>query len=232
MQSNSSRRRFLAADSAATVFASLHGAIAQAEAPAALAGAVSTADPVFAALAELERVKANVVTVGKIHAAAEDAIYEARAPGFVEFEGEQIRSLAHLEATFKSDRANTRKAALSTIRDMRAILPPRLSPVQKAARDAAHADAYRNARAELERIAAAESEARVQSGFDEAEAKRDDATRRDYDAVEAIFACKPRSGAGALALLRFVAENMSAYDMGSEAPAAILRAVAIIEQEA
>ena len=108
MQSNSSRRRFLAVGSAATVFASLHGAIAQAE------------DPVFAALADLERAKASVVTVGKIHAAAEEAIYEARAPGFVEFEGEQIHSLAHLDATFKRDGALTRKAVLSIIRDMRA----------------------------------------------------------------------------------------------------------------
>ena len=45
MQSNSSRRRFLAVGSAATVFASLHGAIAQAE------------DPVFAALAAYECAK-------------------------------------------------------------------------------------------------------------------------------------------------------------------------------
>ncbi|MGO9773648.1 MAG: hypothetical protein ACLPSW_29715, partial [Roseiarcus sp.] len=72
MQSNSSRRRFLAAGSAATVFAGLHAAIAQAEAPAALAGASSADDPVFAALADLERARANVETVGKIHAAAED----------------------------------------------------------------------------------------------------------------------------------------------------------------
>jgi hypothetical protein len=219
MQSNSSRRRFLAAGSAATVFASLHGAIAQAD------------DPVFAALADLERARANVETVGKIHAAAEDAIYEAGAPGFVEFEGEQIHCLAHLDAVFKSG-FTPRKAVLSIIRNMRANLPPRLSPAQLAARDAARAEAYRNARAELERIVAAESEARAQSGFDEAEAKWDDATSRDYEAVEAIFACKPRIAAGALALLRFVAKNMSAYDMGSETPAAILRAVAIIEQEA
>ncbi len=225
MQSNSSRRRFLAVGSAATVFASLHGAIAQAE------------DPVFAALADLERAKASVVTVGKIHAAAEEAIYEARAPGFVEFEGEQIHSLAHLDATFKRDGALTRKAVLSIIRDMRANLPPRLSPAGRAARDAARAEAYRKARTELEHIVAAKAEARAQSGFDEAEAKWDDATSRENEAVAAIFACKPRSAAGALALLRFVAENMSAYDMGSddigaEAPAAILRAVAIIEQEA
>jgi hypothetical protein len=217
MNSNSSRRRFLAVGSAATVFASLHGAIAQAD------------DPVFAALADLERVKAGVVTVGKIHTAAEEAIYEARAPGFVEFEGEKIRHLAHLDAVFKSG-FTPRKAVLSIIRNMRANLPPRLSPVQKAARDAAHAEAYRNARAELERIVAAEAEARAQSGFDEAEAKWDDATSRENEAVAAIFACKPRSATGAVALLRFVAENMSAYDMGSEAPAAIIRAVAIIEQ--
>jgi hypothetical protein len=175
MQSNSSRRRFLAVGSAATVFASLHGAIAQAD------------DPVFAALADLERVKAGVVTVGEIHAAAEDAIYEARAPGFVELEGEQIRSLAHLEATFKSDGANTRKAALSIIRNIRANLPPRLSPAQMAARDAARAEAYRMARAELEHMVAAEAEARAQSGFHQVEAAWDEATGRQSAAEDAVL---------------------------------------------
>ena len=216
MQSNSSRRRFLAVGSAATVFASLHGAIAQAD------------EPVSAALAELERAKANVETVGKIHAAAEEAIYEARAPGFVEFEGEQIHSLARLDAVFKRDGALTRKAVLSIIRDMRANLPPRLSPAERAARDAARAETYRNARAELARMVAVGAEARAQSGFDEAEAKWNEAVSRENEAVDAIFACKPRSAAGALALLRFVAENISAYDMESEAPAAVLRAVSVL----
>jgi hypothetical protein len=218
MQSNSSRRRFLAVGSAATVFASLHGAIAQAE------------DPVFAALADLERVKASVATVGKIHAAAEEAIYEARAPGFVEFEGEQIRSLAHLEATFKSDRANTRKAALSIIRDMRANLPPRLSPAQMAARDAARAEAYRKARAELEQMVAAGAEARAQSRFDQVEAAWDEATVRQSEAEDAVLACTPRIAAGALALLRFVADNTdSASGNDADTSGAILRALAVID---
>jgi len=187
MQSNSSRRRFLAVGSAATVFASLHGAIAQAEAPAALAGAVSTADPVFAALADLERVKANVETVGKIHAVAEEAIYEAGAPGLVEFDGAQIRRLAHLDAVFKSS-VTPRKAVLSIIQDMRANLPPRLSPAGRAARNAARAEAYRNAHAELERIVAAEAEASAQSGFDEAEAKWNEAVSRENEAEDAVLA--------------------------------------------
>jgi hypothetical protein len=46
------------------------------------------------------------------------------------------------------------------------------------------------------------------------------------------FSINPRIAAGALALLRFVAENGSAYAMGPEAPAAILRAVAVLEREA
>lgn len=49
----------------------------------ALAGAATIDDPVFIALAELERVKATVETVGKVHSAAEEVIFEARAPGFV-----------------------------------------------------------------------------------------------------------------------------------------------------
>jgi hypothetical protein len=221
MQSNSSRRRFLAVGSAATVFASLHGAIAQAE------------DPVFAALADLERAKASVVTVGKIHAAAEDAIYEARAPGFVEFEGEQIHNLAHLDATFKRDGALTRKAALSIIRDMRANLPPRLSPAQMAARDASRAEAYRKARTELEQMVAAGAEARAQSRFDQVEAAWDEATVLQNEAEDAVLACTPRIAAGALALLRFVADHAdsrSGDDM--DASGAIRRSLAVIEREA
>src|ERR1019366_10101352 len=68
----------------------------------ALAGVVSADDPVFAALAELERVKATVETVGKVHSAAEEAIFEARAPGFVEFEGREVRSLADLDGWYRS----------------------------------------------------------------------------------------------------------------------------------
>src|ERR1019366_8208151 len=96
----------------------------------ALAGVVSVDDPVFAALAELERVKATVETVGNVHNRAEEAIFEARAPGFVEFQGEQIRKLAHLDAVFKTDGALTRENVLWTFRNMRAKLPPRLSPAE------------------------------------------------------------------------------------------------------
>ena len=221
MQSNSSRRRFLAVGSAATVFASLHGAIAQAD------------EPVSAALAELERAKANVETVGKIHAAAEEAIYEARAPGFVEFEGEQIHSLARLDAVFKRDGALTRKAVLSIIRDMRANLPTRLSPAQMAARDVARAEAYRKARAKLEQMVAAGAEARAQSRFDQVEAAWDEATVRQSEAEDAVLACNPRIAAGALALLRFVADNTdSASGNDADASGAIRRAVAAIEREA
>ncbi len=219
MQSKSSRRRFLAAGSAATVFASLHAAIAQSD------------DPVFAALADLEHVKANRETIGKIHTAAEEAILEAKAPGFVEFEGEQFHSIGQLDAAFEGG-ANQRKAVLSLIRDMRANLPPRLSPARKAASDAARNEVYRNARAKLERIAAAEAEARARSEFSQADAAWNEATNREIEAVDVLFACEPRSKAGALALLRFVGENAGAYDMESEAPGAILRAVAVIDREA
>ena len=216
MPSNSSRRRFLAVGSAATVFASLHGAIAQAD------------DPVFAALADLERVKANVVAVGEIHSAAEEAIYEAGAPRFVEFEGEQIHSLARLDAIFHG--ALTRKAILSIIRNMRASLPPRLSLAGQAARDAARAEAYRMARAELEHMVAAAAEARAQSGFDQVETTWNEVISRENDAVDVIFACEPRTAAGALALLRFVADYMdSLCGNDVDTSGAIRRALAVFE---
>jgi hypothetical protein len=196
----------------------------------ALAGAVSADDPVFAALAELERVKTNVETVGKVHSAAEEAIFEARAPGFVEFEGEQIRNLAHLDAVFKGDGALSREAALSIFRNIRAKLPPRLSPVEKAARDATREAEYSKARAQLERVVAAEAEAHAQSGFDEAEAKWNDATSRENEAEDAIFACEPRTTAGALALLRFVADHAANFSADYfDTAGAIRRALEVLE---
>ena len=196
----------------------------------ALAGAVSANDPVFAALAELQRVKATVETVGKVHSAAEEAIFEARAPGFVEFQGEQIRNLAHLDAVFKTDGALTRENVLWTFRNMRAKLPPRLSPAEKAARDATREAEYRKARADLERIVAAEDEARVQSGFDEAEARWNDATSRENEAEDAIFACEPRTTAGALAQLRFVADYAANfYSDYMDTAGAIRRALEVLE---
>ncbi len=197
----------------------------------ALAGAATIDDPVFIALAELERVKATVETVGKVHSAAEEAIFEARAPGFVEFEGEKINNLAHLDAVFKTDGAITREMVLWTFRNMRAKLPPRLSSAEKAMWEAKREAAYRDARAELERIKAAEAEARAQSGFDEAEAKWNDATSRENEAEDAIFACEPRTAAGALALLRFVADHAANFSADYvDTAGAIRRAVAVIEE--
>ena len=184
----------------------------------------------FAALAELQRGKATVETVGKVHSAAEEAIFDARAPGFVEFEGEQIRNLARLDAVFKGDGALSREAALSIFRNVRAKLPPRLSPVEKAARDATREAEYSKARAELERIVAAEAEARVQSGFDEAETRWNDATSRENDAEDVIFACEPRTVAGALAQLRFVADHVANFSADYfDTAGAIRRVLEVIE---
>ena len=196
----------------------------------ALAGAATIDDPVFIALAELERVKATVETVGKVHSAAEEVIFEARAPGFVEFEGEKINNLAHLDAVFKGDGALTRENIVSIVRNMRAKFPPRLSPAEKAVRDAEREAEYREAHAKLERIKAAEAEARAQSGFDEAEAKWNEATARENEAEDAIFACEPRTAAGALALLRFVADHAANFSADYvDTAGAIRRALEVLE---
>ena len=196
----------------------------------ALAGEVSVDDPVFTAIAELKSVRPNVETVGKVHSAAEEAIFEARAPGFVEFEGREVRSLADLDGWFRSSGVLSDENIRKIVRSLIAKRPRFLTPAEKAQREAEREAAYLNARADLERVEAAEAEARARSGFDEAEAKWNDATSRENDAEDAIFACEPRTAAGALALLRFVVDhtaNFSADNM--DTAGAIRRALEVLE---
>ena len=196
----------------------------------ALAGVVTVGDPVFAALAELERVKATVETVGKVHTRAEEAIFEARAPGFVEFEGREVRSLADLDGWYRSPGVLSDENIRKIVRSLIAKRPRFLSPAQKAARDATREAEYSKARAELERIVAAEAEAHAQSGFDEAEAKWNDATSRENEAEDAIFACEPRTVAGAMAQLRFVADHAANFSADYfDTAGAIRRALEVLE---
>ncbi len=82
-----SRRRFLAAGSAATVFASLRSAIAQAEGDSARAGATLKSDPVFAAIAAYESAMKAVDA-----ARDDDAAWTARVREWFARAGDVFRS--------------------------------------------------------------------------------------------------------------------------------------------
>lgn len=222
---NPSRRAFLAAGSAVAVFGALGAAVAE---------EASSADPIFAAIAELARVRERVETIGEAHSTAEDAYHSARPKNlFVEFEGQQFRDFSDLDSHFKTDGALSRENILWAIRNMRAKLPQRVSPAEKAARGVEREIAYRAARNELLGLHAQEATAREHSNFDAADAAWNEAVDSETDAEMAIFETMPTSKVGAVALLRFIAADMGRFSgHEDEIKTAIRNAVAVLEGEA
>lgn len=193
----------------------------------AVAGALPN-DPVLAALAELENVRARVKTIGKAHSIAEEAYYESQpGDGLIDLDGNTrvlARAWSHEQIDSHFDNAglpdeNVRAIIKQTLAMRRRPLSP-----ADAARQAAHA--------ELDRILEKIAEGRARSGFDDAEAAWNEAVDAESEAVLTVFAIEPTTKAGALALLRFVADLDYITGYKAEIPDAIRNAVAILEREA
>jgi hypothetical protein len=223
MKTETSRRRLLTAGAAAI------GATAVA-APVAL-GAVVGEDPIFAALADLERVTARVKTVGKAHDDAEELFHELepRTDFIALSDGLSIApdQLDHagIDKHFADPwlpEENIRATVKKLLSYRRKPLTPEMQAELEAKRQAAHA--------ELDRYLTATEEAEKRSGFGEAQKDWHSVLDEQLNAERKILETRPRTKAGALALLRFAADRKNDLD-GDDVAAAIRSAVAVIERE-
>jgi hypothetical protein len=217
-------RRSIIAAGAATI-----GATAVAGGPV-LASAVAGDDPIFAALAELERVNARVKTVGNAHDYAEELFLDLEprtdfislsdglsvAPDQLDHEG--------IDKHFADPgmpEQNIRAAVKKLLSYRKKPLTPELQAEREAKRQAAHAA--------LDRYLLATEEAEKRSGLDEAQRQWNAVLGEQTDAERKILETRPRTKAGALALLRFAVDS----DLdGNDMAAAIRNAVAVLDRGA
>jgi hypothetical protein len=170
----------------------------------AFAGAAPD-DPVFQAMAALERLKIHAEEPDAAHTVAEDAIFDARKEYVVTLDGEVMRTHEQIDAHFTpafgpedEDEFNRFVERLE-----------RLRPRHLSAREQAECDLARQAaHDELTRQEAAIAEAEQRIGFREIEAQQKSANRAVWDAEYDVMEAEPATTAGAVALLRFVAGLM------------------------
>lgn len=198
----------------------------------AIAGAVAGNDPIFAALAEMERVNARVKIVGKAHDDAEELFHELEPrKDFISLsDGLSVAPDALDHAGIDKHFAdpgmpeeNIRAAIKKLLSFRKKPLTPELRAEREAKRQAAHA--------ELDRYLAATEEAEKRSGFGEAQKDWNSVLDEQLNAERMILETGPRTKAGAIALLRFVASYLCEIADREDEAAAIRTAVAVLERE-
>ncbi len=221
MKSETSRRAVMAGLAAAPV----------AGLPALAAAAGD--DPIFAALAEIERVNARVETIGKVHTAAEE-LFDEMAPrkdwiGLSDGLSVAPDVIDHAGIDRHFDDAglpeqNIREAIKKLLSYRKKPLTLEQQAEREAARKAAHV--------ELDRYLADVEDAEKRSGLGDAESDWEGALGERHEAERTIFETKPVTKAGALALLRFAADYLHDVADREEEAAAIRNAVSFLEREA
>ncbi len=198
----------------------------------ALAGVGSVDDPVFAALAELDRLKAAEKAAEEAYSATHEAFEAARKSiGVVTYKGEEVRSLDRLEFLANRPRLLSDAEWGETIEMLK-----RGRTVQQI--EAARPDPeYHAARAALEARLPAYKKSKVESGAKAAEANAQAAYEKVGDAERAVYEAEPTSRAGAIALLRFAADFLEENGVNDTQledvfPVAIRRAADFFEEGA
>jgi hypothetical protein len=163
-------------------------------------------DPVFQAMAALEQLRIHAEEPDAAHSVAEDAIIAAWKENVVTLDGEEMRTHeqidAHLTPAFEDEGQFN-----SFVERLR---PRQLSAAERAERDRARQAAHD----ELARKEAEIAEVEQRIGFREIEEQKDSANGAVWDAEYDVMEAKSASPAGAVALLRFVAELME--DLGDD----------------
>jgi hypothetical protein len=189
---------------------------------------VNSSDPVFDALAELQSVAARAKVIGHAHKAADDAMIEGLlAARPVEYDGKEFRSVDQLDRAFEGEGALTAEDITKLTDNLWK------HHHEEAAGASVRESEYRAARAELEGIESAVAEAAAKSGFADIDAKQEEVANQESQAEDVIFETKPCTVAGALALLRFVADYGDQFTLGYvNAESAIRNALTVLEREA
>ena len=173
----------------------------------AVAGAATGEDPVVAALAELARVRERVSIIDKMYSGAVEALssdcmgrLHVIIDGHNYFEHESIDS--HFDGSeIPDENADNAIALLNSFRQ-RTLTQAEQAELE-AMRKAAHA--------ELDGVIAARTETRARSGVDELETKVEEARTAEGDAEAEVFKTVPARPAGALMLLRSIADFIDEY---------------------
>jgi hypothetical protein len=183
------------------------GTAAVAGVPALAGAAPLRDDPVFQAMAALERLKIHAEEAEAAHSIAEDAIFDVRK-NVVTLDGEEMRTHeqidAHFRPAFGPDDEEEFNKILGRIETLR---PRRLSDAERTERDLARQAAHD----ELTRQEVAIAEVEQRTGFSEIEAQQESANSAVWDAEYEVMEAKPETPAGAVALLRFVAGLMEGF---------------------
>jgi hypothetical protein len=189
----------------------------------AFAGAVSVDDPVFAALEKLKELKLAAVEPSDAHTVAEEVYLAARKGIFVD--GKELRTHGQIDSHFSS--GFTDEELERFIAQLRENQP---SPADRVARQ----EAARAAHEELTRYEAEGGDSERQ--FREVEARMNAAENAFWDAEYGVMGADPTTAAGAVSLLRFVAdwidENLGGDYQHDCCTAGIRAAVDFFEGEA
>jgi hypothetical protein len=181
------------------------GTAAIAGVPALGSAAPMSDDPVFQAMAVLEKLKIHAEERDAAHSVAEEATGDAMIGNVVTLDGERMLTHeqidAHFTPAFGPDDGEEFNKILRRIETLR---PRHLSAAEGTERDRAHQAAHD----ELTRREAAIAEVEQRSGYREIEAQLESANSAVWDAEYDVMEAKPATPAGAVALLRFVAELM------------------------
>jgi len=176
------------------------GTAAVAGVPTLASAAPMSDDPVFQAMAALERLKTHAEEPDAAHSVAEDAVFDARVENVVTLDGEKMVTHEQIDAHFTPAFEDEEQFN----RFVERLRPRHLSAPECAERDLARQAAHD----ELTRREAAIAEIEQRIGFREIEAQKDAAYADVWDAEYEVMEAKPATPAGAVALLRFVAELM------------------------
>jgi hypothetical protein len=184
------------------------GTAAVAGVPALGNAAPMSDDPVFQAMAALERLKILAEEPDAAHTVAEYAIAAARRKNVVTLDGKEMRTHEQIEAHFRpafgpgdEEEFNKILGRIETLR------PRRLSATERAERDLARQAAHD----ELARREAEIAEAEQRTRFREIEAQKNAADDAVWDAEFEVMEVKPVTPAGAVALLRFTARLIEVF---------------------
>ncbi len=196
------------------------GTAAIAGIPALASAAPMSDDPVFQAIAALEQLKIHAEQPDAAHSVAEHAIFDTRRKNVVTLDGEEMRTHeqidAHFTPTFGLEHDEDFNALIQRLETLR---PRRLSDAECAERDRARQAAHD----ELARREAAIAEVEQRTGFREIEARKESTENAVWDAEYGVMEAEPATAAGAVALLRFVADLMEGQISDNEEYAGVIR---------
>jgi hypothetical protein len=176
------------------------GTAAVAGVPALAGAAPMSDDPVFQAMAALERLEIHAEEPDAAHSVAEDAWLNAGRKNGVILDGEEMRTHEQIDAHFTPAFGPEDEEQFNRFVER---LRPR-SAAEQAERDRGRQAAHDK----LARREAEIAEVERRTGYREIHAQQESANRAVWDAKYDVMEAKPATPAGGVALLRFVAGLM------------------------